>query len=65
MFALESVRAIDGRQIRIRSRVAGGSADQTRRPIDASGLSSGTVPEGILVTKGTEIYCYIDGDFPL
>ncbi len=65
LFSLESVRAVDGRQIRIRSRVAGGSADQTRRPIDASGLSAGTVPEGILVTKGTEIYCYIDGDFPL
>ena len=65
LFSLESVRAIDGRQIRIRSRVAGGPADQTRRPIDASGLSAGTVPEGILVTKGTEIYCYVDGDFPL
>ena len=65
LFTLESVRAIDGRQIRIRSRVAGGPADQTRRPIDASGLSSGTIPDGILVTKGTEIYCYVDGDFPL
>ena len=65
LFSLESVRAIDGRQIRLRSRVAGGPADQTRRPIDASGLSAGTVPEGILVTKGTEIYCYIDGDFSL
>ena len=65
LFLLESVRAIDGRQIRLRSRVAGGPADQTRRPIDASGLSAGKVPEGILVTKGTEIYCYVDGDFPL
>ena len=65
LFSLESVRAIDGRQIRIRSRVAGGPADQSRRPIDASGLSPGTVPEGILVTKGTEIYCYIDGDFSI
>ncbi len=62
---LESVRALDGRQIRIRSRVAGGPADQTRRPIDAAGLSPGTPPEGILATKGTEIYCYVDGDFPL
>ena len=65
LFLLESVRAVDGRQIRLRSRVSGGPADQTRRPIDASGLSAGTVPEGILVTKGPEIYCYIDGDFPL
>ena len=65
LFLLESVRAVDGRQIRLRSRVAVGPADQTRRPIDASGLSTGTLPEGILVTKGTEIYCYVDGEFPL
>ena len=61
---LESIRTADGRQMRIRSRVAGGSSE-ARRPIEASGLSSGTVPEGVLVTKGTEIYCYLDGDFPL
>ena len=65
LLQLESVRAIDGRQVRIRSRVAGGPADQVRRPIDASGLSSGSIPEGILVTKGTEIYCYVDGDVTL
>lgn len=65
LFLLESVRAVDGRQIRLRSRVAVGPADQTRRPIDASGLSTGTLPDGILVTKGTEIYCYVDGEFPL
>lgn len=65
LLQLESVSAVDGRQIRIRSRVAGGPADQMRRPIDASGLSTGKVPEGLVVTKGTEMYCYIDGDFPL
>jgi serine/threonine protein kinase len=65
LLQLESVRSLDGRQIRIRSRVAGGPADQARRPIDASNLSSGKIPEGILITKGTEIYCYLDGDFPL
>jgi serine/threonine-protein kinase len=65
LLQLESVRAIDGRQIRIRSRIAAGPADQVRRPIDASGLSPGTIPEGLLVTKGTEIYCYLDGDFAL
>jgi len=62
---LESVRAVDGRQVRIRSRVAGGASDHVRHPIEASGLSSGTVPEGILAKKGTEIYCYVDGDFSL
>ena len=62
---LESVRAADGRQIRIRSRVAGGASDHVRHPIEAAGLSSGTLPEGVLAKKGTEIYCYVDGDFPL
>jgi len=62
---LESVRAIDGRQVRIRSRVAGGTGDHLRHPIEASGLSSGNLPEGILAKKGSEIYCYIDGDFSL
>ncbi len=62
---LETVRAADGRQIRIRSRVAGGASDHVRHPIEAAGLSSGTLAEGILAKKGTEIYCYVDGDFPL
>lgn len=65
LLQIESVRALDGRQIRVRSRVAGGPADQTRRPIDASGLTSGVPRDGLLATKGTEIYCYVDGDFPI
>ncbi|MBY0507667.1 MAG: serine/threonine protein kinase [Bryobacteraceae bacterium] len=62
---LESVRAFDGRQVRIRSRAASSPSDTVRHPIEAAGLSSGSLPEGILARKGTEIYCYIDGDFPL
>lgn len=64
LLQLDTVRAFDGRQIRLRSRVAG-APSEARRPIDANGLSSGNVPEGILVTKGTEIYCYVDGDFTI